>query len=77
MDSDKVTTVGGVVTTVSGLGGLAGMIDPQLLAVLPPPYNMYAILGMFLIAGLSHLITTYMTNKRQVTSTSDSKLTTM
>ena len=77
MDSDKVTTITGAVTAAATGGAALTMvlpqIDPALLALIPPPYNLYVMLGLIGVGALSHIIQTYMTNKRVITATSDMK----
>ena len=77
MDSDKATTVSGAVTSVSGvtaaLISILPQIDPQLLGLIPPPYNMYVMLGLIAVMGISHIVQAVMTNKKVVNVTSDSQ----
>ena len=77
MDSDKATTVTGAITAVSGvtaaLAAIVPQIDPNILALIPPPYNMYVMIGLVVVMGISHFAQSVMTNKKVVTVKSDSQ----
>ena len=86
MNADKLTTVAGTVT-VGSMGIAGGMfalpqvgpdmgIDPALLALIPPPYNMYAALAFLAIGFISHIVQSVMTNKPVVQVSSDSQMST-
>lgn len=81
MNPDSITTTTGATTAIAGAGAgallTAQQIDPAALAaLLPPPYNLYVMLGLIGIGAISHLVQTYYTNKHQVTVSTDMQQTT-